>query len=57
MTEAVRLWFLVLYDLGFIAVIAGFIRFRTQRGAVEKKIGPVPTPGPSLCRLLPCWSC
>ena len=46
MTEAVRLWFLVLYGLGFIAVIAGFIRFRTQRGVVEKKTGPVPTPGP-----------
>lgn len=30
------LWFLALYGLGFIGVIAGF-RFRTQRGAVEKR--------------------
>ena len=46
MTEAVRLWFLVLYGLGFVGVIGGFVRFRAQRGMVEKKIGPLPTPGP-----------
>jgi protein-S-isoprenylcysteine O-methyltransferase Ste14 len=46
MTEAIRLWFLILFSLGFVGTIAAFIRFRAQRGAVEDKIGPLPTPGP-----------
>lgn len=48
MTQALRLWFLVLFGLGFVGTIAAFIRFRAHRGAIEKKVGPLPTPGPVL---------
>lgn len=46
MTQATRIWFLVLFSLGFAGTLVAFIRFRAQRGAVEDKIGPLPTPGP-----------
>lgn len=48
MTLALRVWFLVLFGLGFLGTIAGFVRFRAYREDVEKKVGPLPTPGPVL---------
>jgi len=46
MTEIPRFWFLVLYGLGIAAFLGTVIRFRGHRGAVERKIGPLPTPVP-----------
>lgn len=46
MAEVPRLWFLVLYALGIAAFLGTAIRFRGHRGAVERKIGPLPTPVP-----------
>jgi protein-S-isoprenylcysteine O-methyltransferase Ste14 len=45
-TQAIRIWFLVLFSLGFAGTLVAFIRFRAQRGSVEAKFGPLPTPGP-----------
>lgn len=52
MTEAFRFWFLVLYGVGFVGVIASFVRFRGQRAVVEDKVGPVPTPGPLIVTIV-----
>ena len=52
MTEALRLWFLVLFGLGFLGTIAAFVRFRAYREDVEKKVGPLPTPGPVLVSIV-----
>lgn len=46
MTEAVRLWFIGLFSLGLAGTVTGYVRFRRHRGAVEQKVGPLPTPGP-----------
>lgn len=46
MTEAIRLSFLGLFGLGLIGTLAGVIRFRSTRAAVEESVGPLPTPGP-----------
>lgn len=42
---ALRYWFIGLYVLGFVAFAVMFFRLRSRRDAIEKKKGPLPTPG------------
>ena len=42
--EGVRLWFIVIWGLAIVGSIAGFVQFRSRRTAVEKQVGPLPTP-------------
>lgn len=51
--EGLRFWFLVLYGLGFAVFLAGVIRFRPRREGIEKKHGPLPTPGALITFLVP----
>ena len=44
MAEALRWWFLALFSVWIAGFIMRTIQFRGRRGAIEKKIGPVPTP-------------
>lgn len=53
MRDGVRLWFLVLYGLGLAVFLAGIIRFRPHRQAVEEQSGPLPTPGALITFLFP----
>jgi protein-S-isoprenylcysteine O-methyltransferase Ste14 len=46
MTEVPRIWFLVLCVFGIAGFLGTIIRFRGYRGAVERRIGPLPTPAP-----------
>jgi protein-S-isoprenylcysteine O-methyltransferase len=46
MTEALRLWFLLLFGVGIAGFLATALRFRGRRAMVERKSGPVPTPIP-----------
>ncbi|MDP8932190.1 MAG: isoprenylcysteine carboxylmethyltransferase family protein [Actinomycetota bacterium] len=46
MAEAFQVGFVVLFGLGLVGTIAGYLRFRSHRGALEAKVGPLPTPGP-----------
>jgi protein-S-isoprenylcysteine O-methyltransferase Ste14 len=46
MTEALRLWFLLLFGVGIAGFLATAVRFRGRRAMVERKSGPVPTPIP-----------
>ena len=52
MTQVLRLWFLGLFGLGFVGTLVGFIRFRAHRRTVERKLGPLPTPGPVVVSLV-----
>ncbi len=40
----IRLWFIVIWGLSIIGGLAAFIQFRGRRNAVEKQVGPLPTP-------------
>ena len=51
--ESLRLWFLVLYAFGFAVFVAGVLRFRPRRQAIEKKHGSLPTPGALITFLAP----
>jgi protein-S-isoprenylcysteine O-methyltransferase len=46
MTEALRLWFLLLFGVVIAVFLIMAIRFRGRRAMVEQKIGPLPTPIP-----------
>jgi protein-S-isoprenylcysteine O-methyltransferase Ste14 len=46
MTEALRLWFLLLFGVGIAGFLATALRFRGRRAMVERMSGPVPTPIP-----------
>lgn len=52
MAQASRVWFIVLFGIGFVATLAAFIRFRAYREAIEDKVGPLPTPGPVLVSII-----
>src|SRR5215471_13699353 len=52
MTEALRLWFLLLFGVGIVVFLIMAIRFRGRRAMVERKIGPVPTPIPLVVQLV-----
>lgn len=43
--NAFRFWFLGLYVVGFIAIIAANFRLRARLDDIEKQVGPIPTPG------------
>lgn len=43
--DGVRLWFILLYVFGLALFILTAITFRARRDAVEKKEGPLPSPG------------
>jgi protein-S-isoprenylcysteine O-methyltransferase Ste14 len=44
LAEGVRLWFIVIWSLSIVGSLAAFIQFRSRRAAVEKQVGPLPTP-------------
>ncbi|MDP8930453.1 MAG: isoprenylcysteine carboxylmethyltransferase family protein [Actinomycetota bacterium] len=46
MADVVRIGFVLLFGLGFVGTVAGYLRFLRDREAVAGKVGPVPTPGP-----------
>jgi protein-S-isoprenylcysteine O-methyltransferase len=52
MTQALRLWFLVLFGLGLLGTMVAFVRFRADRKDIEKKVGPLPTPGPVIVSII-----
>jgi hypothetical protein len=43
--NAFRYWFIGLYCLGFIAFLRLIILYRPSRNKIEKKKGPLPSPG------------
>lgn len=45
LADGIRLWFIGLYVLNVAAFVALVIHFRPKRDAIEKKEGPLPTPG------------
>ena len=51
--EGLRLWFLVLYGLGLAVFLAGAVRFRPRRDAIEEQHGALPTPGALITFLVP----
>jgi len=53
LVEGLRLWFLMLYAVGLVVFVGGVVRFRPRREAIEKKHGPLPTPGALITFLVP----
>jgi protein-S-isoprenylcysteine O-methyltransferase Ste14 len=53
MTDAFRLWFVVVYASGFIFFLASILRFRARRQAVEQRVGPIPPPPALISWLIP----
>ncbi len=45
LTEGIRFWFIALYVFGITLFVVTAIRFRSRRDAVEKREGPLPSPG------------
>jgi protein-S-isoprenylcysteine O-methyltransferase Ste14 len=53
MIDAVRLWFIVAYALGFIFFLALIFRFHVRRPTVEQRAGPLPPPPALISWLIP----
>ena len=53
LADGLRLWFIALYVFGFAVFLAGVIRFRPRRAAIEEKHGSLPTPGALITFLVP----
>ena len=53
MTDALRLWFVVAYALGFIFFLALIFRFRARRQTVEQRVGPLPASPALISWLIP----
>lgn len=46
MADVVRIGFVLLFGLGLVGTVAGYLRFLRHRDVVTGKVGPLPTPGP-----------
>jgi protein-S-isoprenylcysteine O-methyltransferase Ste14 len=53
MTDAIRVWFIVAYGLGFVFFLALIFRFRARRQAVAQRVGPLPPPPALISWLIP----
>lgn len=53
MTDAIRIWFVLSYGLGFVFFLALILRFRARRQVVEQRAGPLPPPPAIVSWLIP----
>lgn len=53
MTDFFRIWFIVVYILGFLYFLGAIFSFRWRQLAVEQKAGPLPSPPAIISWLIP----